>query len=150
MKAWYAEHIDDEYVSSTWKHLHTVLFKKVRVPYAADLWRTASDSPLHGDLAEGNAMVASAEFVAPQVQKVIGRREQWLRRNKLHLETLMNNSQKDALLAKRSEQNTMGLQIRSQGRKLTKPRVRTCNLERSNGGIANVSDVQAACRYSTC
>ena len=70
MKAWYAERVDDENVAKTWKHLHNVLFKKVRVPYKADIWCQAE---------EGTPMVVSEEFVASQVKKVIERREQWLR-----------------------------------------------------------------------
>ena len=30
MKSWYAERVDDESVANTWKHVHTVLFKKVQ------------------------------------------------------------------------------------------------------------------------
>ena len=90
MKAWYAERVDDENVAKTWKHLHNVLFKKVRVPYKADIWCQAE---------EGTPMVVSEEFVASQVKKVIERREQWLRNKRLPLQTVMNNSQKDAFLA---------------------------------------------------
>jgi len=93
MKAWYAERADDEGVAKTWKHLHTVLFKKVRVRNPNDIWWQGSD-----DTVEGLPMVVSAEFVALQVKKVIERREQWLRDNSLPLQTIMNENQKDVFL----------------------------------------------------
>ena len=93
MKPWYAQRADDENVTSTWKHLHSVLFKKVRVPYAADIWCT------EGETVDGLPMVVSAEFVAQQVKKVIERREKWLRDNDKPFDTLMNKAERDAFLA---------------------------------------------------
>ena len=70
-----------------------MLFKKVRVPIASDIWQS------EGETEDGLPMVVSAEFVAQQVKEVIERREQWLRDNALPLDTLMNKAQKDAFLA---------------------------------------------------
>ena len=39
MRMWYAQRIDDESVAATWKHLHRVLFKKVRHPCVGDMWQ---------------------------------------------------------------------------------------------------------------
>ena len=80
MKAWYADRIGDDSVATTWKHLHSVLFKKVRVPYAADVWsQSASVSQPSAseadDPVDGVPMVVSEEFVAMQVKSVIERRE---------------------------------------------------------------------------
>ena len=44
-------------------------------------------------------VVVSEEFVASQVRALIERREQFLRENDLSLDTIMDNSQKDAFLA---------------------------------------------------
>jgi hypothetical protein len=93
MTAWYAARVGDKHVSQTWKHLHTFLFKKVSVPSANDLWWQASDP------ASETKMVVSTEFVALQVKQVIERREEFLRDNNLPLNTIMNDSQKDAFLA---------------------------------------------------
>ena len=38
MKAWYAERVGDESVAQTWKHLHTMLYKKVHVRPADAMW----------------------------------------------------------------------------------------------------------------
>ena len=92
MRSWYAERGDDENVSRTWKQLHAVLFKKVRVPNPADIWHNESDTE------DGVPMVVSKEFVALQVKQVIERREQWLQDNGLPMHTLMNDEQKDAFL----------------------------------------------------
>ena len=92
MKYWYEERVDDESVANTWKHLHTVLFKKVRVPYGGDMWCTSNDTE------DGLPMVVSAEYVALQVKKVIQRREQWLRDRGLPLDSIMNEVEKDAFL----------------------------------------------------
>ena len=104
MKAWYADRIEDENVARTCKHLHSALFKKVRVPYASDIWSksgsvsqpTASEGD---DPVDGIPMVVSEEFVAMQVKNVIQRRAQWLRDNHLPLTTVMDNPQKDKFLA---------------------------------------------------
>lgn len=98
MQPWYAERADDEDVAAIWKHLHTVLFKKVRVPCEEDLW-CQGRLPPKGDPVEGNAMVVSVEFAALQVKKLIERREQWLRKNNLPMQTVMNEDQKVAFLA---------------------------------------------------
>ena len=104
MKAWYADRIEDDDVATTWKHLHSVLFKKVRVPNASDIWRKSASvsqpSASEGDdPVDGLPMVVSEEFVAQQVKKVIERREQWLRYNHLPLEIVMDEPQKDNFLA---------------------------------------------------
>ena len=104
MKQWYAERIDDDDVSTTWKHLHKLLFKKVRVPYPSDMWSGSASvsqpSASQGDEpADGLPMVVSEEFVAMQVKSVIERREQWLTDNNLPLSTIMIGSQKDEFLA---------------------------------------------------
>ena len=69
IKAWYTERIDDQNVAKTWKHLHSVLFKKVRVPCADDIWCRSGHPPSGRDPAEGVSMVVSEEFVALQVKK---------------------------------------------------------------------------------
>ena len=104
MKAWYTERCEDDDVSTTWKHLHRVLFKKARVPYASDIWSKSASvsqpSASQGDEpADGLPMVVSEEFVAMQVKSVIERREQWLTDNNLPLSTIMIGSQKDEFLA---------------------------------------------------
>ena len=105
MKAWYEARVDDESVTNTWKHLHSVLFKKVRVPYESDLWRQPEHPPSEYDAddndedeGDGVRMVVSAEFVAMQVKKVIERREKWLRDNNFPVDTLMNVQQRNAFL----------------------------------------------------
>ena len=78
-------------MATTWKHLHTVLFKKVRVPYAADVWSQSANASVSqpsasgadDDPVDGIPMVVSAEFVAWHVKNVIERREKWLRDNRL-------------------------------------------------------------------
>ena len=104
MKAWYADRIEDENVARSCKHLHSALFKKVRVPYASDICSkcgsvsqpTASEGD---DPVDGLPMVVSEEFVAMQAKSVIQRRAQWLRDNHLPLTTVMDNPQKDKFLA---------------------------------------------------
>ena len=100
----YAVKTGDDRVAATWKHLHNVLFKKVRVPYDADVWsQSASVSqPSAGaadDHVEGIPMVVSEEFVASQVRHVIERREKWLRDNHLPLDTVMDETQRPKFLA---------------------------------------------------
>ena len=87
-------------MATTWKHLHSVLFKKVRVPYAADMWsQSASVSQPSAseadDPVDGIPMVVSEEFVALQVKNLIERREKWLRDNRLPLNTVMDDPQKE-------------------------------------------------------
>ena len=100
----YATRTGDDRVAATWKQLHSVLFKKVRVPYDADVWsQSASVSQPSADAADdpvdGIPMVVSEEFVACQVKNVIERREKWLRDNHLPLATVMDDPQKDKFLA---------------------------------------------------
>ena len=121
MQAWYADRIGDASVATTWKHLHSVLFKKVRVPYAADIWnQSASVSQPSAseadDPVDGIPMVVSEEFVAWQVKKLIERRDKWLRDNNLPLTTLMNEPQKDKFLAElKAEYHGSEDQLRRQG-----------------------------------
>ena len=79
MRSWYEDFVGDEDVSHTWKHLHSVLFKKVKRRNAADMWCNPGDSE------NGIPIVVSKEYVAFQVKKVIERREEWLRDNGLPL-----------------------------------------------------------------
>ena len=98
MKSWYGQRVDDPNVANAWKHLHSVLFKKVRVPPAGDIWRQSGQHPSGDDPEEGVQMIVSVEYVAFQVKSVIERREQWLRANSLPLNTIMNEQQKEAFL----------------------------------------------------
>ena len=59
MRAWYEARIDDDQVTPLWKSLHTVLFKKVRVPYPEDHWQAACDIPSEGEPKEGNRVPSS-------------------------------------------------------------------------------------------
>ena len=76
----YAVKTGDDRVATTWKQLHSFLFKKVRVPYAADVWsQSASVSQPSAseadDPVDGIPMVVSEELLAMQVKKLIERRE---------------------------------------------------------------------------
>ena len=128
----YATRTGDDRVATTWKHLHTVLFKKVRVPYAADVWsQSASVSQPSAseadDPVDGIPMVVSEEFVAWQVKNLIERREKWLRDNHLPLTTVMDDPQKDAFLAElKAEYHGSEDQLRRQER------------DRENGGPKKV------------
>ena len=80
LKAWYEERIGDESVAAIWKLLHSVLFKKVRVPPPADLWSPSASvsqpsASEADDPVDGIPMVVSEEFVALQVKNLIERRE---------------------------------------------------------------------------
>ena len=116
----YAVKTGDDRVATTWKHLHSVLFKKVRVPYAADVWsQSASVSQPSADAAAdhvgGIPMVVSEEFVASQVRNVIERRERWLRDNDLPLDTVMDGDQKVKFLADlKAEYHNSADQLRRQ------------------------------------
>ena len=122
MKAWYAERAGDTSVATTWKHLHKCLFKKVTVPYAADVWsQSASVSQPSADEetdhVDGIPMVVSEEFVASQVKNLIERREKWLRDNNLLLSTVMNGAQRDKFLAElKDEYHNSADQLRRQER----------------------------------
>ena len=87
-----SERVDDEDVTTVWKQLHTVLFKKVRVRPANDIWCDEDETE------DGTPMVISAAYVAHQVRKVIERRAKFLRDNNLPLDTILDDAQKDAFL----------------------------------------------------
>ena len=147
MKAWYADRIEDDNVATTWKHLHSVLFKKVRVPYASDIWSKSASvsqpSASEGDdPVDGLPMVVFEEFVALQVKNVIQRREQWLRDNHLPLTIVMDDPQKDKFLAElKAEYHGSADQLRRQAN--DKANNKNVQAGKNKGGVANVSDAGA-------
>ena len=66
---------------------------------------------------ESQVMVVSAEYVARQVREVIKWRETWLEQEGLPMDTLMNETQKDAfLLASKQEYHSRPDQVELQTR----------------------------------
>ena len=98
VREWYENRQDDEDVTNAWKHLHKLLYKKVRVRPSGFICDNEDDTE------QGVEMVVSAEDVALQVKNIIERREQFLETNNLPLDTIMMEEQKTAFLKEVEEE----------------------------------------------
>ncbi len=100
MRDWYESRVEGDDVSTAWRHLQQCLFRNVRKPVEADLWRNGYiEAPQPGSELEGQVMLVSQEHVARQVREVITTRERWLEQEGLPRNTVMNHAQRGAFLA---------------------------------------------------
>ena len=84
MYEWYDSRVNDQKLSTVFKHLQNTLFKNVTFQLEEDVWRHADVDGASEAEVQGEArMVVSREHVARQVQKVITWREKWLKQQKL-------------------------------------------------------------------
>ena len=76
MYEWYDSRVNDQELSTVFKHLQNTLFKNVTFQLEEDVWRHADVDGASEAEVQGEArMVVSKEHVAHQVQKVIVWRE---------------------------------------------------------------------------
>ena len=93
MYDWYNARVDDEQMPDVFRHLHTTLFKKVKVQLKADLWKVEVPGGASQPAVPLEAnMVVSKEYVASQVQAVILHRERWLRKEGLEPDLVLRDN----------------------------------------------------------
>ena len=99
MYAWYEARAEDQDLHVVFRHLQHTLFKNVTVQLPEDVWMHSDVGGASQPAAQGEAhLVVSREHVARQVQKVIARRETWLRRQGLPLDTVLRDDLADRFL----------------------------------------------------
>ena len=99
MYDWWNEHVEDEHLSDVFRHLQNTLFKNVTEQPKADVWQHPGEGGASQPAVLGEArFVVSREYVSRQVQQVIACREEWLKRKRLPLNTVLRDHMAEEFL----------------------------------------------------